>query len=55
VEQMKIIKEKYNEIKDNDDLLRKISKSGHEWYIKNGTTQGNVDILKNILNIDLII
>jgi|APGre2960657444_1045066.scaffolds.fasta_scaffold57937_2 hypothetical protein len=55
VEQMKIIKEKYNEIKDNNDLLREVSKNGHEWYIKNGTTQSNVDILKNILNIDLII
>jgi hypothetical protein len=52
---MRIIKEKYDEIKDNDDLLREISKNGHEWYMKNGTTQGNVDILKNILNIDLLI
>lgn len=55
VEQMKIIKEKYNEIKDNNQLLKEIAKNGHEWYMNNGTTQANVDILKNILNIDLII
>jgi hypothetical protein len=55
VEQMKIIKEKYNEIKENDQLLREIAKNGYEWYMENGTTQANVDILKNILNIDLII
>ena len=52
---MKIIKEKYNEIKENDQLLREIAKNGYEWYMENGTTQANVDILKNILNIDLII
>jgi hypothetical protein len=54
VEQMNIIKEKYNEIKDNNDLLREIANNGYEWYLNNGTTQANVDILKNILNIDLI-
>jgi hypothetical protein len=53
-EQMEIIKEKYNEIKDNDDLLREVSKNGYQWYRENGTPQSNVDILKNILNIDLI-
>jgi hypothetical protein len=51
---MEIIKEKYNEIKDNDDLLREVSKNGYQWYRENGTPQSNVDILKNILNIDLI-
>ena len=50
-----IITNYHNEIKDNNDLLREVSKNGHEWYIKYGTTQSNVDILKNILNIDLII
>lgn len=54
VEQMRIIKDKYNEIKNDDNLLRKISTNGHEWYLKNGTVQANVDILKSILNMDLI-
>ena len=54
IEQMRIIKDKYNEIKNDDNLLRKISTNGHEWYLKNGTVQANVDILKSILNINLI-
>jgi hypothetical protein len=54
VEQMIIINDKYNEIKNDDNLLRKISTNGHEWYLKNGTVQANVDILKSILNINLI-
>lgn len=54
VEQMRIIKDKYNEIKNDDNLLRKISSNGYEWYLKNGTVQANVDILKSILNMKLI-
>ena len=54
VEQMRIIKDKYNEVKNDDNLLRKISNNGYEWYLKNGTVQANVDILKSILNINLI-
>lgn len=55
IEQMRIIKEKYNEIKDDDQFLKKIAKNGHEWYMNNGTTDANVTILKDILNIDLIL
>jgi hypothetical protein len=51
-EQWVIIKNKFDEIKDNMDLLREISSNGLEWYKKNGTIQSNVDIIKKLVNID---
>lgn len=49
-EQLKKIKEKYNEIKNNHNLLKQISKNGNDWYTKNGTIESNINILKKIIN-----
>jgi hypothetical protein len=54
IEQMEIIERKYDEIKDNNQLLSEIAENGYKWYHENGTTNANVDILKQILNINLL-
>ena len=48
--QMNIIKNKYDEIKNNNELLEFISNNGYNWYIKNGTIEANVNILIDIFN-----
>jgi hypothetical protein len=50
--QAKIILEKYNEIKNNEEYLTFISENGFEWYKKNGTCKANVEILKKIIKIN---
>ena len=42
--------DKYNEIKDDTELLNFIGKNGRDWYIKNGTANANADILVKILD-----
>jgi hypothetical protein len=49
--QSEIILNKYNEIKDNIELLKFISENGYQWYLKNGTVDSNVRILQKIINI----
>jgi hypothetical protein len=53
--QLDIILEKYNQVKDDDELLSFICNNGFEWYNKNGTINANVDILKELVNIDKLI
>lgn len=50
--QAEIILDKYNEIKDDEDLLYFISENGYNWYKENGTVYSNVRILKNILDLE---
>lgn len=52
VEQSKIIIDKFNEIKDNDELLTFISENGYEWYLNNGTVNSNIEILKKLINLE---
>jgi hypothetical protein len=53
-EQMDIILDEYNKIKDNEELLRTISNNGYEWFKNNGTIDKNVDLLKQLVNFDLL-
>ena len=50
--QSQIIIDKFNEIKDNNNLLSFISENGYNWYLENGTVNSNIEILKKIININ---
>ena len=52
--QSKIILDKFNKIKNDKKLLKKVSDNGYEWYCNNGTIKSNIDILTNIINITLL-
>jgi hypothetical protein len=52
--QIEIILNEYNKIKDDNKFLKFISDNGYEWYKKNGTINSNVEILKKIINLDLL-
>ena len=41
---------KYNEIKDNKDFLDYVGKNAREWYLRNGCTKGNAELLTKIVN-----
>ena len=46
--------DKYNEIKNKPDFLDFIGKNAREWYLRNGCTDGNADLLLKIVNLDLL-
>lgn len=46
---------KYNEIKDKPDYLDFIAKNGREWYLKNGCTDGNANLLLKLLDFNRLI
>jgi len=50
--QLKNIKNKFNEIKNETDFLEKIASNGLDWYKINGNVKSNVEILKKIINIE---
>jgi hypothetical protein len=52
--QSEIIINKFNEIKNDDELLNFVSENGYKWFLENGTIDKNVEILKQIINIDLL-
>lgn len=52
--QTDIILKKFNEIKDNENLLKNISENGYKWYLNNGTIKSNVNILEKIVDINLL-
>lgn len=52
--QMDLLIEKYNSIKNDNDYLEKIAENGYNWFLKNGTIDSNVEILKNVVNIEKI-
>jgi len=41
---------KYNEIKDKPDFLDFVGKNAREWYLRNGCSSGNADILLKIID-----
>ena len=50
--QWEIIQNKFDEIRNNFDYIKGIAENGLEWYKNNGTIQSNVDILKEVININ---
>jgi hypothetical protein len=53
--QYEIIKNKYEEIKNNDELLKTIAKNGLDWYVSNGSIRSNVEILKNVIILEKLL
>lgn len=53
-EQLEIIKRKYEEIKNNGDFLSSIAHNGLEWYKRNGTIEANIQLLKKLVNTDVL-
>lgn len=51
-DQFILLKKKYDEIKDNNELLNQISKNGLKWYNENATVNSNVEILKKIIDLN---
>lgn len=54
-DQANIILQKYNEIKDNEELLTNISENGYKWYLENGTVEKNAEIIINQLDMKSIL
>lgn len=52
IEQFDLLIKKYEEIKDNSELLNTISRNGLDWFNQNGSIQGNVENLKKIIDIE---
>lgn len=52
VEQFDLLLKKYEEIKDNTELLNNISNNGLEWFKANGSMTANVELLKKIVDLD---
>jgi hypothetical protein len=52
--QSELIINKFNKIKNNNELLNFVSENGHKWFLENGTIDKNVEILKQLINIDLL-
>ena len=50
--QIEIIKEKFTEIRNQPDLLKSISENGLKWYHENGSINGNVNVLKEVVKIE---
>ena len=46
--------DKYNKIKNDKDYLDFVGKNGREWYLRNGCTTGNANLLTKIVNLDLL-
>ena len=46
---------KYNEIKDNTELLNFIGKNAREWYLKNGSTEGCSQLLLKLIDYDKLL
>lgn len=50
--QIEIIKEKFTKIRNQPDLLKSISENGLKWYHENGSINGNVNVLKEVVKIE---
>lgn len=55
IKQLDLILERYEEVKNDYDLLEYIANNGYEWYKNNGTIDSNVDILKKLIKIENLI
>jgi hypothetical protein len=53
-QQMDIILNEYEKIKNDDELLRTVANNGYEWFKNNGTIGKNVDLLKQLVNFDAL-
>lgn len=53
--QLEIIKQKYEEIRYNDELLETVAENGYKWYCENGTVDKNVDLLKELVDLTILI
>jgi hypothetical protein len=53
-EQIEVILDKFNEIKDNVELLKYVSENGYEWYQNNGTIESNFRLLTEIIDLNLL-
>lgn len=54
-EQLDIIIKRYEEIKENSELLNEISNNGLDWFNSNGSLVSNVNILKQIVDINKLV
>lgn len=45
---------KYNQIKDDKPFLEFIGNNARAWYLRNGCTDGNAELLTKIVNLDLL-
>ena len=50
--QLDLLIEKYEEIKDNFEFLNNISNNGLNWFRENGSINGNVELLKKLINLE---
>lgn len=53
--QFELLNNKFNEVKNNYELLESISKNGVKWFLENGTINSNVEILKSLININKLV
>lgn len=51
-QQLDAIIKKYEEVKDNSELLSNISKNGLDWFNSNGSMTSNVELLKKITDLN---
>jgi glucose-1-phosphate cytidylyltransferase len=42
--------DRFNEVKDDYDFINFVAKNGRKWYLENGTTDSNVNIIYNLLD-----
>lgn len=45
----KIIIDRFNEIKDNEEYLEFIANNGYKWFLENGSVQANVNLMMKFL------
>lgn len=55
IKQSELIIKKYDEIKNDLELLKTISENGYNWYQQNATVDSNVEILKKIINVNKLV
>ena len=54
-ETRKNLKEKYEMVKNSDDLINHIAENGRNWYLKNGTIEANKNLLIKLIDLKKII
>jgi hypothetical protein len=52
IDQMDLLLKKYESVKNDKLFLEKIANNGLNWFIKNGSIDANVEILKRVVNIE---
>jgi hypothetical protein len=53
--QLDLIIDKYNNIKNDDNYLNEVAYNGLKWFEENGSILSNVELLKNIVDINKLI